>query len=161
MVFVGGGGNICHHNCPTLIIVCVLYCKHQIVYGIYLSYFLCVPEALVFRWGDKPWPAASCSCCSNVPGRPGTLVTWPWLRLSMIYCFALRFWSQIGVTCLSCWFPVSVALPCCVGARCLGPVGWRHTYEIVTEHFANPNLSVVIAKCWFLRFVVWNRTFMC
>ena len=28
------------------------------------------------------------------------------------------------------------------------------TYEMVTEHFANPNLSVVVAKCWFLGFVV-------
>ena len=26
-------------------------------------------------------------------------------------------------------------------------VGWRHMYEMVTEHFANPNLSVVVAKC--------------
>ena len=24
-----------------------------------------------------------------------------------------------------------------------------YTYEMVTEHFANPNLSVVVAKCWF------------
>ena len=50
--------------------------------------------------------------------------------------------------------PVSVALSSCVGARCLGPVGWLHTYEMITEHFANPNLSVVVAKCWFLRFVL-------
>ena len=35
-----------------------------------------------------------------------------------------------------------------------GPVGWLHTFEMVTEHFANPNLSVVVAKCWFLGFVV-------
>ena len=28
-----------------------------------------------------------------------------------------------------------------------------HTFEMVTEHFANPNLSVVVAKCWFLGFV--------
>ena len=28
--------------------------------------------------------------------------------------------------------------------------GWLHTYEMVTEHFGNPNLSVVVAKCWFL-----------
>ena len=28
------------------------------------------------------------------------------------------------------------------------------TYDMVTEHFANPNLSVVVAKCWFLGFVV-------
>ena len=39
-------------------------------------------------------------------------------------------------------------------ARCLGTVGWRHTYEMVTEHFANTNLSVVVAKCWFLGLVV-------
>ena len=39
-------------------------------------------------------------------------------------------------------------------ARCLGPVGWLHTLEMVMEHFANPNLSVVVAKCWFLGFVV-------
>ena len=69
----------------------------------------------------------------------GTLVTWPWLRLSMIYCCALRLWSQICVTCRRSWFPVSVTLSCCVGARCLGPVGWLHTFEMVTEHFANPN----------------------
>ena len=61
---------------------------------------------------------------------PGTLVTWPWLRLSMIYCFALRLWSQICVTCRSCWFPVSFVLSCFVGARCLWPVGWRHKYEM-------------------------------
>ena len=33
-------------------------------------------------------------------------------------------------------------------------VGWLHTFEMVTEHFDNPNLSVVVAKCWFLGFVV-------
>ena len=33
-------------------------------------------------------------------------------------------------------------------------VGWLHTFEMVTEHFASPNLSVVVAKCWFLLFVV-------
>ena len=82
----------------------------------------------------------------------GTLVIWPWLRLSMIYCCALRLWSQICVTCRRCWFQVSVALFCCVGARCLGHMGWLHTFEMVTEHFANPNLSVVVVtcrSCWF------------
>ena len=91
---------------------------------------------------------------------PKTLVTWPWLHLRMIYCFSVRLRSQICVTCRSCWFQVSVALSCCVGAGCLGPVGWRHTYEMVTKHFAYPNLSVVVAKCWCLGFVVWDRTFM-
>ena len=46
-------------------------------------------------------------------------------------------------------------------ARCLAPEGWLHTYEMVTEHFANQNLSVVVAKCWFSEFVVWDRTFKC
>ena len=31
---------------------------------------------------------------------------------------------------------------------------WLHTFEMVTEHFANLNLSVVIAKCWFIGFVM-------
>ena len=32
------------------------------------------------------------------------------------------------------------------GAKCLGPVGWLHTFQMVTDHFPNPNLSVVVAK---------------
>ena len=85
---------------------------------------------------------------------PGTFVTWSWLHLSMIYCCALRLWSQICVTCRSYWLPDSVALSYCAEARCLGPEGWLHTYEMVTEHFTDPNLSVVVAKCWILRCVV-------
>ena len=42
----------------------------------------------------------------------------------MAYCCALRLWSQICTTCRSCWFPVSVALSCCAGVRCLGPEGY-------------------------------------
>ena len=44
----------------------------------------------------------------------------------MTCCCDLRLWSRICVTCRRCWFPVSVALSCCVGARCLGPVAWLH-----------------------------------
>ena len=39
--------------------------------------------------------------------------------------------------------------------------GWLHTSEMVTEQFANPNLSVVISKWWFIQFVVRDRPFMC
>ena len=46
-----------------------------------------------------------------------------------------------------------VALSCCDGPRCLGPEEWLHTYEIDMEHFTNPNMSVDIAKFWFLGFV--------
>ena len=48
---------------------------------------------------------------------PGTLVTWPLLRLSMIYCCALRVWSEICVPCRRCRFLVSVALSCFVGGK--------------------------------------------
>ena len=91
---------------------------------------------------------------------PGTLVTWPWRRLSMTYCCAQRLWSLICVTCQSCWSPDLVALSCCAGEGCLGPEGWQHTYEMDMEHFANPSLSVVVTKCWFLGFVVWDRTYV-
>ena len=40
---------------------------------------------------------------------------------------------------------VPVTLSCCVGARCLEPAGWLYTFEMVAEHFANLNLSVVVA----------------
>ena len=51
MGFVGGGGNIAITSAlpPTF---CVLYCKHQIVYGISISYFLCLSEASVSGCGD-------------------------------------------------------------------------------------------------------------
>ena len=85
---------------------------------------------------------------------PGTLLTWLWLHLSMIYCCALRPWSQICVKCQSCWFLGSVALSCCAGASCLVPMGWQHMYNLDMEHFINQNLSVVVVKCWLLGFVV-------
>ena len=72
----------------------------------------------------------------------------------MIYCCALRPWSQICVMCQSCWFLGSVALSSCAGASCLVPVGWQHMYGMDMEHFANQNVSVVVVKCWVLGFVV-------
>ena len=52
------------------------------------------------------------------------------------------------------------ALSCCAGAGYLGPKRWQHTYEMDMEHFANPSLKVVVAKCWFLGFVVLDRTYV-
>ena len=49
-----------------------------------------------------------------------------------------------------------VALSCCDGEGCLGPKEWQHTYEMDMEHFANPSLSVAVAKCWSLGF--WCET---
>ena len=84
---------------------------------------------------------------------PGALVAWPWLRLNIIYCSALRLWSQICVICRSCWFPDSVALSC-AGASCLWPEGWLHTYEMITEHFANP-----LWVCFFA-FDMWQNLYV-
>ena len=39
-------------------------------------------------------------------------------------------------------------------AGCLEPVGWQHMCEKDLELSANQNLSVVLAKCWFLGFAV-------
>ena len=70
-----------------------------------------------------------------------------------LYCCALRLWSQICVTCWSCWFPDLVALPC-AWAGCLGPEGRQHTYEMDIEHFTNPSLSVGVAKILVFRVLV-------
>ena len=49
MGFVGGGGNIA---IPTaLTSSSFVYCKDEMVYGISLSHFLCLPEAPVFGCG--------------------------------------------------------------------------------------------------------------
>ena len=56
------------------------------------------------------------------------------LCLSMIYCGAMKLWSQICVMCRSCWIPDFVTMSCCAGARCLIPQGWVHRYGLVTEH---------------------------
>ena len=36
---------------------------------------------------------------------------------------------------LGCWFLDLVAMSCCAGAGCLGHEGWRHNYEMDTEHY--------------------------
>ena len=87
---------------------------------------------------------------------PWTLVTWQWLRLSMMYCCALRLTSEICVTCQSCWFPDSVILSSCAEASCLGLEGWLHTYEIVTEHFAKHEFDcgcseIMVFRVWGVR----------
>ena len=69
---------------------------------------------------------------SNVRGLAANLSDLTVASSRMIYCYALKLWSHICVTCLSCCFQDSVSLFCCAGARCLGSEGWLHTYEMVT-----------------------------
>ena len=75
MGFVGGDCNIDIATALPPIIACVLYCQHQIVYGFCLSHFLWLPDASVSGYGDKLWPAASCTrCLQNVWGLAGNLI---------------------------------------------------------------------------------------
>ena len=101
-----------------------------------------------------PVPAVCRILCSKVQGLAGNLchLTVASSQYDILLCSEtlvsdMRQVSEVLV-------PGFGRLSCCVGARCLGPVGWLHTFEMVTEHFANTNLSVVVAKCWFLVFVV-------
>ena len=48
----------------------------------------------------------------------------------------------------------------CAREGCLSPEWWRHMYEMDMEHFTNPSLSMVVTKCCFLEFVVWDRTYV-
>ena len=93
----------------------------------------------------RPVPAVCRIFCSKVRGLARNLsdLTVASSQNDILFCSEtlvkdMRHASELLV-------PVSVTLSCCVGARCLGPVQWRHTYEMVTEHFANPNLRVVVA----------------
>ena len=132
---------------------------------LYLIFYVCLRlrfldvETNAIPW--RPVPDVCRILCSNVRRLVLNLSELTvWLRLSMIYCCALRLWSQICFMCRSCWFPDSVTLSCCAWERCLGPEGWLHMYEVVTEYFTIPNLSVVAVKCWFSVFVVCDRTFI-
>ena len=159
MGFVGGGGKIVIATAlpPSSFVYCIVNIKYfmdfhyLIFYGCLRLRFLDVETKTGPR---RPVPDVCRVLCSNVRGLAGNLSDLTRASSQMIYCWALRLWSQICVTCRRCWFLVSVALACCVWARCLGHVGWLHTFEMVTEHFANPNLSVSVSKCWFLRFAV-------
>ena len=102
----------------------------------------------------RPVPAVCRILCSNVRGLGGNLsdLTVASSQYDILLCSEtlvsdMRQVSEVLV-------PVSVALSFCVGVRCLGSVGWLSTFEMVTANFANPNLSVVVAKCWFSGFVV-------
>ena len=80
---------------------------------------------------------------------PGTLVTVASYQYDILFCSETlisdtRHMSKLLVPSFSC----------CVGARCLWPVGWLHTYEMVMERITNLNLSEVVAKCCFLVFVL-------
>ena len=142
MSFVGGSGNIAIVSARP--VSSFVYCCINIFIAHGYSRFTML-LVLKLRFPDveaNPGPRRPVAArCRNSAAMsevcPGTLVTWQWLCLSMIYCCALRPWSQI------CGFLGLVALSCCAGASCLVPVGWRHMYEMDMEHFINQNLLIL------------------
>ena len=97
----------------------------------------------------RPVPAVCRILCSNVQGLAGNLsnLTVDSSQYDILLCSEtmisdIRHLSELLVPGFG------------AGARRLGPEGWLNTYEMVTEHIANENLSVVVAKCWLLGCVV-------
>ena len=80
----------------------------------------------------RPVPAVCRILCSKVRVLAGNLsdLTVASSQYDIMLCSEtlvsdIRHVSEVLVSVA----PVSVALSCCVGARCLGPVGWLHTFE--------------------------------
>ena len=121
---------------------------------IYLIFACLRLRFLDMETNPGPWRPVHALCrtlCSNVRGLAGNLsdLTVASSQFDTLFCAEtlvsdMRHVSELLVSGFS--RPVLLW-----GARCLGLVGWRHMYEMVTKHFANPNLSVVVAKCWVFR----------
>ena len=100
----------------------------------------------------RPAPAVCRILCSNVRGLAGNLsdLTVVTSQYDILLCCETLVSDMRHVS--------EVLVPgfCRPVLLCRGkmPAGWLHTFEMVTEHFVNPNLSVVVAKCWFLGLVV-------
>ena len=159
MGFVGGGGNIAIGTALPQSF-CVLCCKHLIFYGIRMSYFfyaflrLRSPDVETNPGPRQPVPTVCRLLCSNVRGLAGNLsdLTVASSQYDILLCSKtlvsdMRHVSELLV-------PGFVSLSCGAGEGYLRPERWRHTYEMDMEHIDNPSLSVVVAKCWFLGYVV-------
>ena len=132
-----------YHSAPDLTESC---CNN------YYTCVVCITEQLssqkvvaAISARDSPWPEPSRSCCLARNLRNLTVASSQYdiLLSSVTLVSDMRHVLEILVPGFS--RPVLL----CQG-RCLRPGGWLHTYEMVTDHFANPNLSVLVAKCWFL-----------
>ena len=102
----------------------------------------------------RPAPAVCRILCSNVRGMAGNLsdLTVASSQYDILLC------SETLASDMHHVSEVLVPGFCHHVLLCQGKMprarGWLHTFEMVTKHFANPNFSVVVAKCWFLGFVV-------
>ena len=166
MGFVDGGSNIAITTAlpPPSFVHCIVSIKYFMDF-LYLIFYGCLRlqflDVVTNPGLRHPVPAVCRILCSNVRGLAGNFsdVTVTSSQYDILLCSEILVSDMRHVS--EVLGPVLSTLPCCVGARCLGPMGWLHTFEMVMEHFANPNLSVVILKCWLLGLVVRDRTFMC
>ena len=159
MGFVGGGGTIAIATAipPSSFVDCIVNIK----YFMDFLYFICY-GCLRLRFLDvetipgprRPAPAVCRILCCNVRGLAGNLSD---LTVASSQNDILLY----SETLISDMRHVSEVLVPGFGRLvllCRGKMprarGSLHTFEMVTEHFANQNLSVVVAKCWFLGFVV-------
>ena len=102
----------------------------------------------------RPVPVVCRILCSNVRGLAGNLsdLTMASSRYDILLCSVILVSDTHRVSeLLVPGFGHPVLL--CRG-KMPGPEGLMHTYVMVAENLANPNLSAVVAKCCFLGCVV-------
>ena len=145
MGFVGGTGNIANTTAlpPSLFFYCIVNSKSFMNF-IYLIVYRC----LRLRFLDvktnpgprRPVPAVCRILCSNVRGLAGNLsdLTVASSQYDILLCSETLVSDMRHVS--------EVLVPCLV---------------VSGQDFANQNLSVIVAKWWFLGFVVRDRTLMC
>ena len=131
---------------------------------LYLIFYACLRlRFLDVETNPDPWrpvPTVWRLRCSNVLGLAGNLsdLTVASSQYDILLCAETLVSNMRHVSELLVPGFRRPVLLCRAG--CLGRDGWRHTCEMDMEHFANPSLSVVVAKCCFLWFVVLDRTYV-
>ena len=103
----------------ALVIFCVLYCNHQTVYGISLSYYLCLTQTSVFGFGLTMTSGLlfllsaeySITMCGARPAVNFSDIPVASSQYDILLCS--ETWVADIVSCRSCWFPDLVDLSCC------------------------------------------------
>ena len=135
MGFVGGRDNIAIVTALPLLIFVMIVFK-------YLIFYAC----LVLRFLDVEINHGACRIhCSNVWGLSNNLsyLTVVSSQYDLLLCFDILVSNRRHISeLLVNGFGRPVLL-------CLGPVEWVQMCEMDMGHFANQNLSVVVARCWY------------
>ena len=101
----------------------------------------------------RPVPAVCRILCSNMRGLSGNLsdLTVASSQYDILLCSETLVSDMRHVP--DVLVPGFGRLVLMCRARCLGPVGWLHTFEMVTEHFANPKIVWLLRNAGFYGFV--------